>query len=166
MWNQGIFQWRKNEKSCREMLGKTTREQQWPPQTTRRDKLLSRIVAGSRPPTVIPCICFSSCPSLKLYGHSCWFLLQSDNHSSHCFDVPSSLLCFSSFSQRIPVPQDESGLLLKTTVLAGPRQKGCGLRYSSCQRSRKQLITTGVSKSLEELRVTSLFMHFISPYSL
>lgn len=98
------------------MLGETTQEQQRPSQTTSRDKLLSQIVPGIQPPTVIPCICFSSCPSLELYGCSCWSLLQSDSHSCHCFEVPlsPSLLCFSSVSQRTPVPQDESGLLLKT----------------------------------------------------
>lgn len=92
MWSQGIISWqqRKSEKSCREMLGKTTQEQQWPPQTTKRDKLLSHIVPGSQPPTVVPCICFSSCPSLKLYGHSCWSLCsQTATHLT----VMSLFLC-------------------------------------------------------------------------
>lgn len=73
---EAIFSWqqRKSKKSCREMLGKTTQEQQWPSQTTSRDKLLSQLVPGSRSPTVIPRICFSSCPSLELHGRSCWSL--------------------------------------------------------------------------------------------
>lgn len=111
------------------MLGKTTQEQQWPSETTSRDKLLSQIVLCSQPPTVIPCICFSSCPSLELHGWSCWSLLQSGIHS--LFWCPSlsspSLLCVTSVPQRIPVPQDEAGFLLRTEpFLQVPNRRDVG----------------------------------------
>lgn len=144
-------------------IGKITQEQTM---TTRKHKQNHFFFPRLIPTTDLLLFSFPSTPP-KLCGCSLCAVLQSGDCSSYCpeLDIPPyvHLPCCPRFLCR---PRWGWVLPESWAVLAGPRRKWWGLMQGSWQRRRQQPITAGVSKSLEEPRVTSLFMLFISPYSL